>query len=184
MERAKDPPVDLTPIHPRLSYAAARDALKDVVDPSMFAVTFISCSSFLKWRTIRAIKRRNRAMKSAKKVFGQVRALCRCYPAQITAHEIVGKTYLILDKEPEIPQKTVFLADHLSPKELAKLIAAAREVFTAYDSFSAVDGFKLGAVVFASEKDSSSIAVDDRLVPGKFVKQLLHCAPAATERSA
>lgn len=41
--------MDLTPKHPRLSYARAREALKDVVDFSRFAVAFVNAHGPFGW---------------------------------------------------------------------------------------------------------------------------------------
>lgn len=123
-------------------------------------------------------------MNPVKEAIGQIRALCRQYPDKLTAHELVGKTYLSLDAEPGIEGKTSLLVGHLNSRELAKLIDAARTVFRACDSFTTVQGFNLGAVVFPVDKDTSSSALDDRLVPGDFVKQLMHGGRSATGRSA
>lgn len=41
--------MDLAPKHPRLSYAEAREALKDVVNHSRFAVTFVNATGPNGW---------------------------------------------------------------------------------------------------------------------------------------
>jgi hypothetical protein len=123
-------------------------------------------------------------MRSAKPSIEQVRSLCRHYPAKVTACELVGKTYLILNERPAGKELTALLVEQLRPNELGKLIAAAAEVFRACDSFSTVQGFELGAVSFPGEGESSKLALDERFIPAEFVKALMHCDRPATGRSA
>jgi hypothetical protein len=76
---------------------------------------------------------------AAKKALGQIRTLCRAYPGQLTAVEVVGKVYLVLEEEPAVQDKTPFLLAQLSPKEFAKLVDAAREVYSVSGPFAFVN---------------------------------------------
>lgn len=120
-------------------------------------------------------------MRSQANIVSRIRTLCRSYPEKLTASEVVGNTYLALEQEQGVDRKTAFLAEHLRTAELAKLVVAARDGYEACGSFAAVNGFTLGAVVYPA---GPAIGLGDRLVPGEFVKQLIHCGQPATGRSA
>jgi hypothetical protein len=111
-------------------------------------------------------------MNSSKKALGQVRRLCRMYPKTLTALELVGGVFPLLEQASAINEKIQLLVNQLAREDLERLSRAAHQVLDEHDGLAGAEGFRLGAVAFDPEKGSSRAVFDDRLIPSEFVKEL------------